>query len=191
MVLSSPAAYEAGEFDRPIGMVHRAVERAVANFGLDHTMLYPSWLATNTQRDWADQIRTTRRVAMVFGDAPVAPIHADDIAEVAADLLTRNTRRARIQILIGPRSLRLRGAVATIGDMLGVELPVDDLTRDQVFEREQARMPRPILETLLDVAAASIGQTDPVTNTVERITGHPARPLRSWIEAHRTDFQHV
>ncbi len=29
----------------------------------------------------------------------------------------------------------------------------------------------------------------PVTNTVERVTGHAARPLRSWIETHRRDFQ--
>jgi uncharacterized protein YbjT (DUF2867 family) len=189
VLLSSPAAYEAGEFDRPIGLVHRAVEQAVADSGLRHTVLYPSWLATNAQRDWADQIRTTGRVAMAFADASVTPIHPDDIAQVAADLLTRDTHRARMQILTGPQPLRLRDAVATIGDVLGVELPVDDLTRDQALDREQGGIPRPILETLLDVAAANIGQTAPVTNTVERITGHPARSFRAWMETHRTAFQ--
>ncbi|MBL7496564.1 NAD(P)H-binding protein [Frankia sp. CNm7] len=189
VLLSSPSAYEAGEFDRPIGLVHRAVERAVAGSGLKHTVLYPSWLATNAGRDWADQIRASRRVAMAFGDASVTPVHPDDIARVAADLLTRDTHRARMQILTGPRPLRLRDAVATIGDVLGVELPVDDLTRDEALERDQGRMPRPILETLLDVAAASVGQTAPVTNAVERVTGRPAQPFRSWVEAHRADFQ--
>ncbi|MDT3444601.1 MULTISPECIES: NAD(P)H-binding protein [unclassified Pseudofrankia] len=189
VLLSSPAAYEAGEFDRPIGLVHRAVERAVAGAGLEHTVLYPSWLATNAQRDWADQIRTTGRVAMAYGDATVTPIHPDDVAQVAADLLTRGTHRARMQILTGPRSLHLRDVVTTVGDVLGVEIPVDDLTRDQALEQAKGRMPRPILETLLDVAAASIGQAAPVNNTVERITGHPARPFRSWVETHRADFE--
>ncbi|SQD93735.1 NmrA family protein [Parafrankia sp. Ea1.12] len=189
VLLSSPAAYEVGEFDQPIGLVHRAVERAVAESGIAHTVLYPSWLATNARRDWADQIRTTGRVAMAFGDASFTPIHPDDIAEVAADLLTRGTHRSRMQILTGPRSLRLRDTVAVIGDVLGVEIPVDDLTREQALEREDGGIPRPILETLLDVAAASVGLTAPVNNTVERITGHPARPFRSWAEAHRRHFQ--
>ncbi|KJE19879.1 hypothetical protein FF36_05822 [Frankia torreyi] len=46
VLLSSPASSEVGEFDQPIGLVHRAVERAVAESGIAHTVLYPSWLAT-------------------------------------------------------------------------------------------------------------------------------------------------
>jgi uncharacterized protein YbjT (DUF2867 family) len=190
VLLSSPAAYEVGEFNRPIGQIHRAIERTVADSGLEHTVLYPSWLATNTRRGWADQIRTSRRVTMAFADAPVTPIHPDDIAEVAAHLLTRETFRSRMQILTGPTSMRMRDAVAIIGDVLEAGVAVDDVTREQALDLDQGRIPRPILETLLDVAAATIGQTAPVTNTVERITGHPARSLRSWLEAHRADFQH-
>lgn len=129
VLLSSPAAYEVGEFNRPIGQIHRAVERAVVDSGLEHTVLYPSWLATNTRRDWADQIRTSGRVAMAFADAPVTPIHPDDIAEVAAHLLTSETFRSRMQILTGPRSMRMRDAVAIIGEVLGADVPVDDVTR--------------------------------------------------------------
>ncbi|KPM53705.1 NmrA family transcriptional regulator [Frankia sp. CcI49] len=189
VLLSSPAAYEVGEFDRPIGQIHRAVERAVADSGLAHTVLYPSWLATNTRRDWAGQIRAGGRVAIAFADAPVTPIHPDDIAEVAAHLLTHETFRSRMQILSGPQSMRMRDAVALIGDVLGADVTVDDVTREQALDLDQGRIPRPILESLLDVAAATIGQTAPVNNTVERITGHPARTLRSWLEAHRHDFQ--
>ncbi|WP_462187106.1 MULTISPECIES: NAD(P)H-binding protein [unclassified Frankia] len=189
VLLSSPAAYEVGEFDRPIGQIHRGIERAVAESGLSHTVLYPSWLATNTRRGWADQIQTSGRVAMAFADAPITPIHPDDIAEVAAHLLTQETFRSRMQILTGPEPMRLRDAVAIIGDVLGADVTVEDVTREEALDLDQGRIPRPILETLLDVAAATIGQTAPVTNTVERITGHPARSLRSWLEAHRSAFQ--
>src|SRR5436190_455102 len=52
VLLSSPAAYEVHEHDRLIGLVHRAVEQTVRDSGLNHTVLYPSWLASNAQRDW-------------------------------------------------------------------------------------------------------------------------------------------
>ncbi len=96
-----------------------------------------------------------------------------------------------MQILTGPRSLRPRDAVAVIGEVLGIEIGVDELTREQalVLARDDGRMPRPVLETLLDAGAASVGRTAPITNAVERITGHPPRPFRSWVETHRTDFE--
>jgi uncharacterized protein YbjT (DUF2867 family) len=89
VLLSSPAAYEAGEYDRVIGVAHRAVERSLADSGLPHTVLYPSWLATNARRDWAAQIRDRRRVGIAYQDAQVNPIHIEDVAEVAA---TRHRR---------------------------------------------------------------------------------------------------
>jgi uncharacterized protein YbjT (DUF2867 family) len=51
VLLSSPAAYDPVEHAGPIGAAHQAVEAAVRESGLGHTVLYPSWLATNTDRD--------------------------------------------------------------------------------------------------------------------------------------------
>lgn len=42
VLLSSPACYESGEHDRPIGLAHRAVERSLEDSGLRHTIIYPS-----------------------------------------------------------------------------------------------------------------------------------------------------
>ncbi|QIS16042.1 NAD(P)H-binding protein [Nocardia arthritidis] len=186
VLLSSPAAFEAGEFDKRIGLLHRAAEAAVVKSGLSHTILYPSWLATNARRDWGAQIRETGRVAMAYPDARVSPIHIDDIAEVAANLLVREDNRARMLMLTGPESLRLRDLVDTLGDVLGQEIPVDELTREQALAR--ATLPAPVLEILLDTSARSVGVPAALTNTVERVTGHPARPFRDWALAHHADF---
>jgi uncharacterized protein YbjT (DUF2867 family) len=188
VLLSSPAAYEAGEYDGPIGLAHRAVELALERSGVRHTVLYPSWLATNARRDWAEQVRGHGRVGLASPDAQVSPIHVDDVAEVAVELLTRDRHRSRIQVLTGPESLRVRDIVEILGDALSRRIPVDDLSREQALARREPWMPEPVLEALLDTAAASIGVPAPVNNTVERITGHPARPFLEWALAHRADF---
>lgn len=189
VLLSSPASYEPGEYDRPIGLAHRAVERALENSGLRHTVLYPSWLATNARRDWGEQIRSRGRVGIAFPDARVTPIHIDDIAEVAVNLLTRDAHRGRMQVLTGPESLRLRDVVGILGDAVGRPVQVDELTREQALAQRDPRMPEAVLKALLDTAAEAVGVPSPVTNTVERITGHPSRPFAEWARAHRADFQ--
>lgn len=189
VLLSSPAAYDAGEYDGPIGLVHREAERAVEESGLPYTVLYPSWLATNTRRDWAGRIRSLGRVGIAHPDAQVNPIHLDDVAEVAASLLTDDRHRGRMQVLTGPRSMRLRDVVAVLGDVLGRDITVDELTTEQALEQREPWMPEPFLRALLDVTAMAVGVPALVTNAVERITGHPARAFAEWARSHRADFE--
>lgn len=189
VLLSSPASFEAHEHDQHIGLIHRAIERSLEDSGLPHTLLYPSWLATNAARDWAPDIRATGTVRLAFPDAQFTPIHLDDVAEVAANLLTRNDQRARIQVLTGPESLRLREIVAILSEELGCgPIPIETLTRQQALDARPPWMPGPVLEALLDAEAAAADVTAPVNNAVERITGHPARTFRAWAQAHRAAF---
>jgi uncharacterized protein YbjT (DUF2867 family) len=180
VLLSSPASFAPGEHDRPIGLAHRAMEQALERSGLSHTVLYPSWLATNVTRDWTDEIRDRGRLGIAYPDAQVSPIHPDDIAEVAADLLTSERHRGRFVVLTGPESLRLRDIAGIVAEALGRPVPVDTLTRDQAMTRRAPWMPEPVLEVLLDVMAESVDVPATVNNEVARITGHPARTFREW-----------
>lgn len=189
VLLSSPASFEAYEHDGHIGRVHRAVEKALEDSGLAHTLLYPSWLATNAARDWAEQIRAAGLVELPFPDAQFTPIHPDDVAEVAAHLLTRATRRARIQVLTGPESLRLREIVAILGEVLDAPISVREIGRRQALEQRPAWMPEAVLEALLDAEEAAVNIVAPVNNAVERLTGHPARTFRAWAESRREVFR--
>ena len=74
------------------------------------------------------------------------------------------------------------------GDVDSSSIAVDELTRDQALAGRPEWMPEPVLEAFLDVAAASVGVLPAVTNTVERVTGHPSRPFREWATAHRAAF---
>lgn len=189
VLLSSPAAYEVHEHDRLIGLVHRAVEQAVQDSGLSHTVLYPSWLASNARRDWGAQIRAHGRVGIAHPDAQVNPIHIDDVAEVAADVLTGAAHRSRMLVITGPESVPQRNLVDVLAEVRGAPIEVDELTRAQALEQRPQWMPAQVLEALLDVAAAAVGVPAAVTNTVERVTGHPSRTFREWALAHRADFR--
>ncbi|WP_019927471.1 SDR family oxidoreductase [Nocardia sp. BMG111209] len=188
VLLSSPASFEAGEHDRMIGLVHRAAEERVQHCGVPATILYPGWLATNARRDWAPQIRERHRLGIAYPDSQINPIHPDDIAEVAADLLTSETHRARWHLLTGPAVLRLRDAVAVIADAIGKPVPIDEWDRAAALAARPPALPEPVLEVLLDVAAAAVTTVPLITNAVERITGHPPRPFAEWVRAHRDCF---
>lgn len=189
VLLSSPASYEAVEFRGPIGRIHRTAERVLDESGLDHTVLYPSWLATNARRDWGPAIRAGEPVELPYPSAQCVPVHPDDVAEVAVDLLLNDMHRARMQILTGPESLRLDQAVATVGAALERTIAVREISRQDALARREPWLPADVLESLLDSAAASVGRPAPITNTVERITGHRARSLREWTVENRAEFE--
>lgn len=188
VLLSSPASYEAIEHAGPIGRAHQAVEASLRESGLSHTVLYPSWLATNAVRDWAEEIRAAGRVGIAYPDWQVNPIHIDDIAEVAALLLTRDEHRGRTLVITGPESLSQREVVARLAEAVGRPITVDELSREEATARLPEWFPEPIFASLLDVAAAAGDTPATINNNVERLTGHPARPFQAWAEADRDAF---
>jgi uncharacterized protein YbjT (DUF2867 family) len=159
------------------------MEQSLARSGLSHTVLYPSWLATNAIRDWAGHLRDQGRLGIAYPDAQVSPIHIDDIADVAADLLTRERHRGRLVVLTGPESLRLRDVVGILADVLDRPIPIDVLTHEQAAQ-QAPWMP----SVLLEIMAAAVDVLAPVNNTVERITGHPARTFREWAQDNRANL---
>ncbi|WP_248647416.1 NAD(P)H-binding protein [Glycomyces tenuis] len=188
VLLSSPASYEPVEHAGPIGRAHQAVEASLRESGLSHTVLYPSWLATNAIRDWAEAIRATGRVGIAHPRWQVNPIHIDDIAEVAARLLTRDEHRGRTLVLTGPESMPQREVVARLAEAIGRPIAVDELSREEATARLPEWFPEPVFASLLDVAEAAGDTPATINNNVERLTGHPARSFRAWAEAERDAF---
>ncbi|SDE07304.1 NAD(P)H-binding protein [Glycomyces harbinensis] len=180
VLLSSPASYDPVEHAGPIGAAHQAIEAAVRESGLGHTVLYPSWLATNTIRDWGGQIKAGT-VAIAFPDWRINPIHLDDYVEVAADLLVREQFRGRSVVLTGPESLSQREVVATVAAVLGRPIDVREQTREEAVAALPEWFPAPVFASLLDVAANAADVPATVNNNVERITGHPARTFAQWM----------
>jgi uncharacterized protein YbjT (DUF2867 family) len=188
VLLSSPDSYEPIGHQRIIGLVHQQIEQGIVRSGVAHTVLYPSWLATNALRDWGAEIRTSGTVSTAYPDARMTPIHIDDVARVAADLLTSPTFRGRFQILTGPRSMTLRDMIGTIGDVCGQTIDLIELTPEQATTQGPEWLPADVFAALLDASAAATGIPAPINNTVERITGGQPQPFSAWVQSRRERF---
>ncbi|MQM28046.1 NAD(P)H-binding protein [Glycomyces albidus] len=185
VLLSSPGSYDPVEHAGPIGVHHRAIEAAVRESGLPHTVLYPSWLGSNVFRDWAEQIRTGR-VSLAYPEWQINPIHLGDVAEVAADLLVRERFRGRSLVITGPESLTQREAVRQVSEVLGRPVELEELTREQALDARPDWFPEAVLDSLLGVAA-NLGNTPAtVNNNVERVLGRPARTFAEWLRDNRS-----
>lgn len=165
------------------------VEQAVVASGVEWTFLRAGGFATNTL-GWAPMIRAGDEVRWPYGEAARSLIHEKDIADVAVHALRTTDLAGQRPVLTGPANVTQADQVRQIGEAIGrelrwVELP-SGLARHQLIADWGD-------ETFVDAAlahwASLVDRGEPVTDAVERITGHPARTFRSWARDHADDFR--
>ena len=186
--VSSSAVNEPDADTNSIAIRHKAAEDALLGSGLPVTVLRPGAFATNSL-GWAESIRRESTVEEAYPEAQFAPIHQDDIAAVAQAVLASGGHVGEVLVLSGPESLTVRQQVGIIADVLGRPVSVTEISRQQAFERRPEFMPAEVMESLLDTYARYVGRTAPITDTVQAITGVPARTFRQWVVDHRAEFE--
>jgi len=164
------------------------VEDAIERSGVDWTFLRPGGFATNTL-GWAESIRTYGEVRWPYGEAARSLIHACDIADVAVQALTEDGHVGRRYVLTGPAAVTQAEQARLIGEAIGrdlrwVELP-PEIARQQLLE---AWGDEAFVDGALSYWASLIGNPELVTDSVRRVTGHPARSFARWARDHAEDF---
>ena len=189
VLLSSPHQTPHPFFQQknPMAALHAEVERLIDASGLRRTTLRPGMFAANVRHWWAPQIRAGDVVRWPYAAARTAPIHERDIAAVAVRALVDSRHDGAEYVLTGPQSLTQAEQVAVIGDALGRTLRFDEMTPDEV--RQEWRAPATVVDMLLRAWEAARGQPALVSNTVEEITGSPARTFREWVIDHAELFR--
>ncbi|MBA9045255.1 SDR family oxidoreductase [Streptomyces griseofuscus] len=187
VLLSSGIVREGADETHPIHVLHANAERLIRDSGLEWTFLRPNGFATNALQ-WASQIRAGNTVRGVYADAVAAPIHEDDIAAVAERVLLDDGHEGAVHRLTGPAAATNADQVAAIGAAVGRELTFVEIdpaaAGPELFPYLDAHM----LDRLLKTFEATIGVTPEITDTVERITGTPARTFARWARDHAADF---
>ncbi len=186
--LSSSSTVTGPGASDPIAQRHLVVERALENSGMAWTFVRPGAFATNAL-NWAGSIRAEGVVRMPYPHAQTAPIHEADIAAVAVAALTGSALHGTAPVLTGPDALTQEEQVAQIGAALGRDLRVEKLTPDQARAAMAGSMPPPFVDTMLRMWAALEGVPATISDSVERITGHPARSFAQWACDHEADFR--
>jgi uncharacterized protein YbjT (DUF2867 family) len=165
------------------------VEHAIERSGLEWTFLRAGGFATNTL-GWAEQIRAEGVVRWPYGAAARSLIHEKDIAAVAARALTEDGHAGAKYVLTGPEAVTQAEQVRIIGETLGRPVRWEELAPEEARERLVAAWGDPaFVDGALGYWASLVREPEPVTDTVERLTGAPARTFRGWAADHAADFR--
>ncbi|ANZ35120.1 hypothetical protein BBK82_02580 [Lentzea guizhouensis] len=183
VLLSSNTVALPGADEDPLAHHHKVVEEAVVASGLTYTILRPGAFMSNAF-GWSYSLQAGDTIDQVFPEAQVAPVHEDDIADVAVVALTEKTLQDQVVDLTGPESLTFRQELEIVGEVLGRKLVVNGLTREEGEAQMSNFVPPPVLTSLLNQWEAAVGVTADTSATAERITGKPARTFRQWVEEH-------
>ena len=183
VLLSSNTVGLPGADQDPLAHHHLLVEEAVVTSGLNYTILRPGAFMSNAF-GWSYSLQAGDTIDQVFPEAQVAPVHEDDIADVAVIALTEKKLQDEIVDLTGPESLTFRQELEIVGEVLGRKLVINGLTREEGEAQMSNFVPPPVLTSLLNQWEAAVGVVADTSATAERITGKPARTFRQWVEEH-------
>jgi uncharacterized protein YbjT (DUF2867 family) len=180
------SVWRANEGLSPIARLHRPVEEALA--GTRHTLLRPNFYMQNFLRQ--PGIRAAGRFGTPLIMAPVSFVDVDDIAAVAAHVLTTDGHDGRVYDITGPQALTYEDAAAVFTEVLGKPVRYEGWTDEQARATMLDRgMPEFYVDALIDVARAyRHGGAETVTSTVKELTGRDATGLADFIRRHRDVF---
>ncbi|MFC5664509.1 NmrA family NAD(P)-binding protein [Kitasatospora misakiensis] len=171
-----------------IAAYHARVEQEIRATGVDWTFLRLFFPAINSLA-WAMQLQSGDTVRGPHAAAAASVVHERDVAEAAAAVLGAAEHRNRVYELTGPQSLTQTEQVEVLGRALGRELRFEEVAEQAVRQQLSQFMDADFVGALLDLMAATAGKPAPVNDTVEKLTGHPARPYAQWTADHPADFR--
>lgn len=174
---------------RPGAYAHAAgFEQAVADSGLDFTVLRSGGMASNALA-WAEPIRAHRTAAAPFADVALPFIDPEDVAAVAAAVLTGGGHHGATYVLTGPAPTTPRQRAEAIAEAIGEPVAFIEQTREQAYEQMSAFMPAPVVAGTLSILGEPSPAEQAVSPDVERILGRPATPFAAWAARNAAAFR--
>ncbi|MFI8390631.1 NAD(P)H-binding protein [Streptomyces sp. NPDC085540] len=187
VLLSSSSVLAPDAEDDPLASHSLKVERALAGSGLTCTFLRPDAFASNSL-GWTWPVGRSMPVQLAYPDAQIAPIHPEDIADIAALALTGDSLTGRALTLTGSESLSFREQLTVLSETLGRAIPVEPITRAEAEEQMGRHMPAPMVSSLLDLWEAADHGPAAIGETTETLLGVPARTYRQWARENADAF---
>lgn len=158
-----------------------SAERTVRESGVDWTVLRPDWFNQNFDEGVLRDAVMAGEVALPLGTVRQVFVDADDIAAVAAAVLTQDGHAGQTYELTGPRALSFAEAVDHISRASGRR--VRFLGRSEDYLEAMGALGLPREQTLQEVKAFTalreLGDGRP-TEVVRRITGRAPRDFEAY-----------
>jgi (4-alkanoyl-5-oxo-2,5-dihydrofuran-3-yl)methyl phosphate reductase len=180
------APYEASHIPR----WHRAGEKLLEQSSMKWTFLRPASFASNALF-WTSTVKGQGKVYGALGEAALPVIDPEDIAAVAAHVLTTQGHEGKAYELTGPESLTTAEQVATLSRVLDRPLTYVNVPDQAALDGMlSARMPKEWAEAMIDLIQMlrGIGRL-PATDTVQKLLGRRPHTFREWAAANATAFR--
>ncbi|GGK00132.1 hypothetical protein GCM10010123_32530 [Pilimelia anulata] len=170
----------------------REAEKLVEGSALDWTILRPNWFLQNFSAGFfLPPILAAGTVPVPAGDGAVSFVDTRDIAAIAAEALTADGHAGRGYPITGPAAVTFADAAAAISAAAG--RPVRYVATDPAETRAALLAGGVSAEyadlLLLLYAGIRAGHSAPVTDTVERLLGRPARDLAAFAAEHAATWR--
>jgi uncharacterized protein YbjT (DUF2867 family) len=138
-----------------------------------------------------DGIRENNRVVDPTDPGRQPVVDPDDIARVAALVLTQDGHVGHGYILNGPEALTAREQVQTLSDVLGHSIDFLAVTPEQAAQKAiENGTPAQLagaLQNLNELFRA--GRAGVIADDIENLTGIAPRTFRDWCERHINEFR--
>jgi uncharacterized protein YbjT (DUF2867 family) len=168
---------------------HRAGEERLEKSGIPWVFLRPSSFTSNTL-GWVGSVKSAGTVYNPLGNASLPIVHPDDIADVAAAVLTKPGHAGKAYDVTGPESLTTEQQAEILGQVIGKPLKVVALS-DEAMKESMLKAGTPAVYVDARVGLVQllrgIGRIDP-SPTVKSLTGQN-RTFRQWAEANAAAFR--
>lgn len=159
-------------------------ERDVRESGKEWTILRPNWFQQNFAGGFLPALRDGGTLELPAGDAAVSFVDTRDVAEAAAVALTSEGHSGQTYELTGPEALTHAEAVKLLSEAAGRELryvALDPAAHAEAMRAAGAPERTVVWQGGL-YSQLRDGDDATVTDTVERLTGHPARALTTFAD---------
>ncbi|MFE9246769.1 SDR family oxidoreductase [Nocardiopsis sp. NPDC006938] len=172
---------------------HFYTEAHIRSTGVSHTFLRPSLYLDLLPR-WVDEEGVVRGPA---GEGRIAWVSRDDVADVAAAVLTDPATVAAAKDatydVTGPEALTVGATVEKLGRLTGRSVRYVPETWEEALE---SRRPSGAAEWEVEgwassYAAIAAGEMDVVSPVVPDLTGHPAQSIEGFLRRHPSALSHV
>lgn len=180
----------AGDPDVSLLRYHGASEQFIRQSGIGYTFLRPNAFLQNLGTRDVAQIKQYGSLANSIGDGAVSMIDTRDIAVVAATTLSSDRLIGQTCELTGPAALSYAEIARTLTALLDRPITYralsDDAYRSALLSVGLPAWRAEGVSALYRFYRTGKGAV--VTDTVERITGQPARSLSAYLADHRALF---
>ncbi|MER8862864.1 NAD(P)H-binding protein [Mesorhizobium sp. M0751] len=159
----------------------RAEEMLKAS-GADWTILRCAWFSQNFSEGFLVDSLREGEVALPVGNVGEPFVDADDIADAAATVLTRQGHTGQLYELTGPRLLSFADAVAEIGRAAGRNIPFKQISHTEFtaaiaeheLPAEFAWLLNELFTEVLD------GRNESLTDGVQRVLGRAPKDFSAY-----------